>query len=224
MAFDLKVLGEVRGIFMDLLPTSRDDEQVQLSGQGEQLVAQAAAPYQEICRQGKMFWVNTIVDVAAVTTIPTTAVLLAIYNNENDGGRSLIIDQVWALVTTDAAANIKHAGVIACLGQVRETAPADQALTIKQCNGMGNTDTRVRTIISGTALPAGTGLAANWFPVGYSVNSGVASLPGYQIMVDVWGRYIVPPGRYFAVHVLASVSTIEAQMGIMWHEKVILNG
>jgi len=224
MAFDLKILGKVRGVVMDLLPTNRDNEQVHLSGQGEQLVANSAAMYQEINRQGKMYWTNTIVDVAAVVAIPTTAVLLALYNNENDGGRSLIIDQVWAMFTTDAAAGLKHAGIIGCLGQVREAVPADQALTIKQCNGMGNTDTRVRTIISGTALPATTGLAANWFPLGYSVNSAVASLPGYQISVDTFGKYIVPPGRYFALHVLASVNTIEAQVGIMWHEKVLLNG
>jgi hypothetical protein len=224
MAFDLKILGKVRGIFMDLLPTNREDEQLQLSGQGDLLVAHGAAPYQEIVRQGKSFWVNTTVDVAAVTAIPTTAVLMALYNNENDGGRSLIIDQVWAMCTTDAAAGLKHFGIICCLGTVREAVPADAALAIKQCNGMGNTDTRVRTIISGTALPAGTGIAANWFPVGNSNNSAVASLPGYQLTADVNGRYIVPPGRYFAIHVLGSVNTSEFQTGIMWHEKVLLNG
>ena len=224
MAFDLKILGKVRGIFMDLLPTNREDEQVQLTGQGEQLVANSAAMYQEICRQGKMFWTNTTTDNVAVTAIPTTGVLMAIYNNENDGGRSLIIDQVWAMITTDGAAALKHCGLIGCLGMVRETVPTDAALAIHQCNGMGNTDTRVRTTIFGTALPSGTGIAANWFPLGYSVNSAVAALPGYQIMVDVFGKYIVPPGRYFALNVLASVNTIEAQVGIMWHEKVLLNG
>ena len=224
MAFDLKILGKVRGIFMDILPTNREDEQVQLTGQGDLLVARGAAPYQEIVRQGKAFWVNTLVDNPGVTAIPTTAVLLALYNNENDGGRSLIIDQVWAMCTTDAQAALKHAGIICCLGTVRETVPADQALAIKQCNGMGNTDTRVRTIIAGTALPSGTGIAANWFPVGSSINSAVASLPGYQIMANVDGRYIVPPGRYFAINVLASLNNIEWQTGIVWHEKILLNG
>jgi hypothetical protein len=223
MAFDLKILGKVRGIFMDLLPTNREDEQIQLTGQGDLLVAHGAAPYQEVVRQGKAFWVNTTTDTPAVTAIPTVAVNLAIYNNENDGGRSLIIDQVWAMCTTDAAAGLKHMGMICCLGMTRVAVPADAALAIKQCNGMGNTDTRVRTITAGN-LDAVTGVAANWFPVGNSINSAVASLPGYQMTADVNGRYIVPPGRYFAIHVLGSVNTSEFQCGIAWHEKVLLNG
>ena len=170
-----------------------------------------------------MFWVNTTTNVAAVTAIPTTAVILALYNGENDGGRSYIIDQVWAMITTDGAANIKHAGLIGCLGQVREAIPTDAGLAIKQTNGMGNTDTRAKTLTS-TTVPGTTGIAANWFPLGYSVNSGVAALPGYQIMVDTFGKYLVPPGRYFALHLLASVNTISAQVGVMWHEKVLLNG
>jgi hypothetical protein len=224
MSFDLKVLGKVRGIFMDLLPTNREDEQVQVSGQGELLVAPGAAPYQEIVRQGKAFWVNTVVDNVAVTAIPTTGVLMALYNNENDGGRSLIIDQVWAMCTTQAQNALLHNGLICCLGTVRETPPADAALAIKQCNGMGNTDTRVRTILFGTVLPGTTGIAANWFPVGNSINSAVVSLPGFQIVANVDGRYIVPPGRYFAINVLGSRNDSEWQVGVVWHEKVLLNG
>jgi hypothetical protein len=224
MANDIKIMGVVRGTMMDLLATGREDQQPHLTGQGEQLVAAGAAPYQEIVRQGRSFLVNTTTAVATVTAIPTTAHALAIYNNEADGGRSLIIDRVWALFTVNTTAALQHVGIIGCLGLVRETAPTDAALGIKQMNGMGNTDTRVRTQLTGTALPAGTGIAANWFPIGPSINSAIASLPGFQITKEVDGRIIVPPGRFFALHTLGSHTTCSAQVGIEWTEKVILNG
>jgi hypothetical protein len=224
MANSFKFLGVVRGVMQDLLATGREDQQMHLSGQGEQLVAPAAAPYQEIVRQGRSFVVNTTSAIASVTALPSTAHGLALYNNESDGGRSYIIDRVWAMFTVNSGAALTHVGIIGCLGLVREAVPTDAALSIKQLNGMGNTDTRARTILAATALPAGTGITANWVALGPSINSAVNALPGFQQAVEVNGRIIVPPGRYFALHTLGSVTTSSAILGIEWTEKVILNG
>ncbi len=219
-----KIAGRVRGVFLDIFPTNREEEQVHLSGQAEQLIAPGAAPYQEIVRHGRSFWTNTTTAVASVTAIPTTAHGLAIFNANDDNGRSLIIDKVWALFTVNSTAALMHAGIIGVLGTVREAIPTDAALTIKQCNGMGNTDTKVRTILTGTALPAGTGLAANWFAIGPSVITAVNALPGFQQDVPIDGRIIVPPGRYFALHTLASHTTSSAILGVSWTEKLLLLG
>jgi hypothetical protein len=147
--------------------------------------------------------------------------MFAIYNNEPDGGRSLIIDWVAAqnVVSTAAAG---QANCLGLLGQVREAAPTDAALVIKRCNGMGGgaNDTRVRTILTATALPATTGLQTNWFPIGPSVGKpGVAATPGYGIWGAIQGGFIVPPGRYFAMHVIANVVGETFQGFIGWHEK-----
>ena len=224
MGYEAKILGYVRGLLLDNYPAGREDQQVHLDEQGAQLVSQSAAPYSEIVRQGRAFYVNTTTAVASLTALPTTAVTIALYNNEPDGGRSYIIDQVWALYTVNSA-TIPHCGIIANLGQTRAALPANSAMIPKKCNGMGPAyDTKAITIIGGTALDAITGLAINWFPLGQSVNAAVTSLPGFQQLVNVDGRYICPPGRYFAVHTLASAVTSSAQIGIVWHEKTITLG
>jgi hypothetical protein len=233
MSLQAKVFGKIRGIFLDLLPSNREDEQLHLSGQAEQLIAFGAAPYQEIVRQGRAFMANTTTAVATVTAVPSTAYGFAIWNGESDGGRSYIIDAVAALFTVNGGAALVHDGIIGCLGLVREAAPASPTgATPKQMNGMGNADTKVKVILAadnpygggaGTVL-ATTGIAGNWFPIGNSVNSAVNALPGYQIWQNVDGRIIVPPGRLFLLHTLGSVNTSSAQLYIWWHEKVILNG
>jgi hypothetical protein len=91
--------------------------------------------------------------------------------------------------------------------------------------GGGNGDTRARTVLTATALPAATGVAANWMPWGPAIGApGAAATPGDGLWAPVDGRIIVPPGRFFAMHVLADVvgSTFQAFIG--WHEKQIVLG
>lgn len=226
-----KFWGTVRGLINVRFPKQRKDQETHLTEEAELMQGQAAAPYSEVTRQ-KAFVIRTATAVAAVTAIPTTAVNLALYNNEPDGGRSYIIDEVWALVTVDAVATQKHAGIIACLGQTKVDPPTSPSTLIpRKMNGMGSPggtnpgkiDTKSYTVTA-TTIDAVTGVAANWFPLGGTVTSAVVSLPNYAIRVPVEGRYMIPPGRWFAVHVLASVTTISAQMGIIWHEKILTLG
>ena len=231
MGSETKILGKIRGIFLDLLPTNREEEQIPLSGQAEQLYAQGAAPYQEIVRQGRAFMANTTTAVATLTAVPSTAYGFAIWNGESDGGRSYIVDQIGALYTVNNAA-LPHVGIIACLGLVREGLPTCTNPVPKQMNGMGNADTKVKVILNadnpyaggaGTVLTT-TGIAGNWFPIGPSVNAAVTSLPGFQQVVNMDGRIIIPPGRLLLIHTLGSVNSSSAQLYIWWHEKVLLNG
>lgn len=225
---EMKILGRIRKLLegLDAESVGNNDEQVALNQQLEQLIAQGAAPYQEIVRMGRAFFTNTAAAIGAVVAIPTTAVMFAIFNNAEDGGRSLIIDWVGAtnVVSTAVATQAQLIGLV---GQVRETAPADAALVIKKLNGLGSgqNDTKVRTILNATPLPATSGLATNWFPLCQSVGKpGVAGTPGYGLFAELNGKIIVPPGRYFAMHVLASVVG-ETFLGyIAWHEKQLTLG
>jgi hypothetical protein len=218
---EVKVLGRVRKLLegLDAEPPGSSDEQIALTAQLEQLVAPGAAPFREITRMGRTFEVHTAAAIGAVVAIPTTAQMLALYNNEPDGGRSYVIDWV-AATNVVSTAVASQAQLLANIGQLREAAPTDAALTIKKLNGMGTgNDTKARTILNATALSAAMGLAANWFPLGPSVGKpGVAGTPGYGLWAPVDGRIIVPPGRFFAMHVLANVvgETFLAYMA--WHE------
>jgi hypothetical protein len=203
-----------------------DDEQATLSGQLEHMVAFGASPYEEIVRLGRAFYVNTTAAVAAAVAIPTVTGGLSLYNNEPDGGRSYFIDWV-AASNVASAATAAQAQMLAMVGQLRETAPADSGLTNKKMNGMGggSSDSKSRTILTGTALPATTGLATNWFPIGPSQikNSAVAT-PGYGLWVPVDGRLVISPGRYFSTHVLANVVGETFQLFIGWHERQVVLG
>jgi hypothetical protein len=220
--FDVRILGRIRKLLegIDAESVGADQEQVAMTQQLEQLVANGAAPYREIVKMGRAFFTSNTAGISAVVAIPTTAVMLAVYNNAPDGGRSLVIDWVAASGTAKTAA-AGQAQLLCCVGQLREAAPTDAALAIKKANGYGQAgpDTICRTIIAGTALPATTGVAANWIPMGPSIGfPGAAATPGHGLWAAVDGRIITPPGRYFAMHALADVvgSTFIGSIG--WHE------
>lgn len=203
-----------------------NEELIGLTAQLELLYAQGAAPYSEIVRIGRAFFIGTTTAVAAVVAIPTTAVMLALYNNAVDGARTLVIDWVAASgVAKTAAAGQNQLLVLP--GQIRETAPTNSALAAKKSNGYGGvaSDTVAISIVGGTALPAGTGVAANWIPFGSAVgNPGAGATPGLGLWAAVDGRFQVPPGRYFAMHVLADVVGSTFQGFIGWHEKQLVLG
>lgn len=218
---EIKAIGRIRKILEAMDAGSQgDDEQLTLTQQLELLIAQASAPYREIVRTGRAFYTGTTTAVAAVVAIPTTTSLFAIYNNDVDSGRTFVIDWVAASgVAKTAAAG--QAQLLVLPGQVRETPPTDAALAIKKANGLGTgqVDTRARTILTGTALPATTGVAANWIPLGPAAGApGAGATPGDGLWAAVDGRFLVPPGRYFAMSVLADVVGSTFQGFIGWHE------
>lgn len=222
MGMEMKVIGRVRKLLEAIDAASvSDDEQITLTEQLEQLIAAGSAPYAQICASGRSFQITTTTAVAAAAAIPTTTAGLSLYNGEPDGGRSYIIDFISANgVATAAAAG--HAQLLALIGQVREAVPANSALIAKKMNGLGGgtNDTKARTILTGTALPATTGIAADWFPVGPGLErAAAASLPGQGLYWAAEGRIIVPPGRYFAMQVLADTAASTFQNCIAWHEK-----
>jgi hypothetical protein len=221
-AVDSQIYGRVRKVLeaIDEEAQGSSPIEVTLTQQLELLIAQATAPYQEFVRPGRAFWTGTTVAVAGVVAIPTTAIMLALFNNDPDGGRSLVVDWVAAsgVAKTAAAGQQQLLGLI---GQLRETAPTTAGLSVKRRNGMGGaaSDTCALTTVGGTALPATTGLAANWFPLGPAVGSpGAAATPGHGAYHAVKGDIIVPPGRYFAMHVLSDVVGSTYQGFIGWHE------
>jgi hypothetical protein len=224
---EVKVIARIRKLLEGIDAGSvGDDEQLTVSGQLEQLIANGSSPYGEIVRLGRAFYVNTTVAVAAAVAIPTTTGGLSLYNNEPDGGRSYVIDWV-AASNVASAATAAQAQMIGLVGQVRETPPTDSGLVDKKCNGMGGgtSDTKSRTILTGTALPGTTGLATNWFPIGQSwiKNSAVAT-PGYGLWWPCDGRYVVSPGRYFSLQVVANVVGETFQLYIAWHERQLTLG
>jgi hypothetical protein len=222
---ETKFFGRIRQLLQGIDQASvGDDEQVALSEQLEQLVAISSSPYGEIIKIGRAFEVHTTSAVAAVVAVPTVAHLLGIWNGEADGGRSLIIDRTWALMAAGTAAAGQGA-IIGCLGQTRVASLATASLAINALNGNGGKDTKI--INTTTNLDAVTGVAGNWRLLpgqtgGQKVGAGAT--PGVYINAEVNGRIIVPPGRLFAISVLADVVGSTFTVGVEWHEKTIRLG
>jgi hypothetical protein len=232
MPTNLQIRARVRKLLEAIDASAQgDDEQCTMNQQRELLVALGSSQYGETVRAGRAFYTGTVTPVAAVAAIPTTACAMALYNNDADGGRSLVIDWVGfqcAVATTTLG---QQAQMICLLGQLRETAPTDAALAIKKANGLGSgtNDSKVRTIVSATALPATTtGIAANWFPVGQNTVkpalTATTATVGWGGYTELNGRFIVPPGRYFALHVLADTTTPTFNTFVGWHEKQVQLG
>lgn len=223
---EVKLLGRIRKLLEGIDAGSPgDEEQIATSGQLENYIAFGASSYEEIIRVGRSYYVNTTAAVAAGVAIPTTTGGVSLYNGEPEGGRSYIIDWV-AASNVASAATAAQAQMIGLIGQVREAIPTDAALTIKKLNSMGGSvDSRAKTILTATTLPATTGLATNWFPIGPSwiKNSAVAT-PGYGLWWPVDGRLILSPGRYFSLQVIANVVGETFQLYIAWHERQLLLG
>lgn len=224
---DALIKARLRKIFDGLdLGSEGDEETLVADGQRNLLIAMGNAPYLDINRIGRSFKLVTATAVASAAAIPTTTGGLSIYNNEPDNGRSYIIDFISATgIATAAAAG--HAQLLALVGQVREAIPTDSGLVPTKMNGLGggNVDTRARSILTGTALPATTGVANNWFPVGPGIERTVAtSVPGAGLFWAAEGRIIVPPGRYFSACVLADTAASTFQICIAWHEKLLKLG
>lgn len=222
---DANLIARVRQIAQGFDGGSSGDVQVlSLTEQYELLVAMGSSAYEETVRMGRSFEVHTTSAVAAVVAVPTTANLLSIYNAEPDGGRSLIIDRLWALMGAGTAA-AGQATILACLGQTRVAALATASLVQTALNGLGGKDSKV--INSTTALDAVTGVAGNWRVapgLKGGQKPGAGATPGVFADAEVNGRLIVPPGRLLALHVLADVVGSTFTVGAEWHEKLVKLG
>lgn len=222
---EIKIFGRIRQLLQGIDQASvGDDEQIALTEQLEQLVAMGSSPYGEIVKIGRAFETHTTSALAAVVAVPTTANMLSIWNGDAVGGRVLVIDRVWALMAVGTAA-AGQAALIGALGQSAVASLASASLAINALNGNGGKDTKATN--STTALDAVTGVAGNWrvLPGQTGGNkTGAAATPGVYINAEVNGRLLVPPGRLFAVHVLADVVGSTFTCGIEWHEKTMKLG
>lgn len=195
----------------------------------EMLVARGSAKYEDATRSGKRFSYRNTTGVAAVTAVPTIATNCAFFNSDPAGGRSIIVDAIFASAVGNAAGALGQYHIIYVLGQTDVRAavdlPAFTVLIPRKLNGLGPTsDTCVQIAIGGANLDAVTGVAVGWMPACTSVITAVTTLPGMHLWAQMDGRLIIPPGRLLGLHVMASQTTATWAMGIQWHEKVITLG
>lgn len=202
--------------------TSSTEVSAEGTPNGEALVAPGVAPYEEITRRGS-FNIITTTATASVVAPGTTTCGLGIGNTAADGGKSIIIDALFALNKVGHA-TLGQSALIYVLGQTRVAALAG-TLVVRKSNGYGaGADTVADCKAGGAILDAVTGVAIGWMPIGPTANMSVVSLPGCALFAPVDGRLILPPGRVMGIDVMSSNVENTWLIGAMWHERVLALG
>ncbi len=193
----------------------------QANAAGDALVAAGDSEFVEVNRRGNGFIVRSTTATAPVIALPTTTAGLGIFNQAPDGGKSIVIDSLFAIQITSAA-NLTQNGIIYVLGQTR-VAPFTSLLdTVRKGNGLGPETSTVALVKAGGAiLDSVTGVAIGWMPIETSVNSAVNSLIGVNLTAKVDGRLFIPPGRQFGINIMSSHNTGTWNVGMTWHEELL---
>jgi len=203
------------------VPGYADSAEIPPAGndRGEILLAQSLPERSELTRLGAS-WGAQIPTASAfpfVAAWPTTRAELVLNNGEPANGKSYIIDRCWMTNITSQAA----AQPYSLLGQL---APANLGIAVATDNAAilryqlaGKLKTyngNAKLALANTAFA----LTNLWFILGNNVMSPMTTNLGGSLEVNVYGRYIVPPGAAFCLAGLAGTAAGTAICGCEWHE------
>lgn len=174
-------------------------------------VAQRAAPYAEIARQGEMWSVMNTSALAALVVRPGTLSNLTLHNL--DDALSLVIVRAFFFNLVSTAAQARS-GLWLC-SHFKAAAPTASILVAKGATGKQISDAGLRVIVAVGATVADDG----WFPWGDSVDlEPTGILPGTQKDVDVNGKLIVPPLHAISTQVVSGVVGNTFTTGFMFYK------
>jgi len=187
-----------------------------MNPRGDLSVAQGLPPAAELVRMGDS-WAASIPTGSAFTHVaawPTTRAELLVKNSEPAGGKSYVLEAVWA---ANVATSIAAASAYTIVGQLvaqHVTDVTDNTAVLRQslC-GKSAYSGRARFAIANTAY----GVASQWQVLGPSPTSAAASI-GVAAYVDLRGLWIVPPDSIFLLNLVVGTATGTASIGLLWHE------
>jgi len=197
----------------------RDDtsvKELEANEKGELLFTQGLPPYTEMSRLGNGFSGIATAAVAALVDRPSTTAAVTLWNGENAGGKSYIIDRAFThqLVSTAVEA---RACIWICVHPIGMTKPATSPIAASAKHMVGHTG----NLYNGRGVfDIGLGCVDNgWYPWGGSVSiETVGILAGAQISVDIKGRIIIPPTAGISIQVVASLTGDTFCSGLSWYE------
>lgn len=210
------LLGQVR---KTAVPTYGDSEgkAPAVNDRGELIVSNGLPDRAELTRLGRTFE-RAIPTGSAFTHVaawPTTRAELVLKNGEVAGGKSYILDAVWA---ANAATSITAASAYTMLGQIVNSHATDvtdnTAVLTWNRAGVGTYSSLSKCAVNNTAY----GIASKWSVLPVAQAAGAAASIGLAAYADLWGSWILPPGAIFLANLITGTATGTAIMGIVWHE------
>ena len=208
-----KIGAAVRKLFAPEYPDGYP-QQPQVNNRGDLIVVQGLPPFAELTRLGQAWSVAIATGsaFAPVAAWPTTLANIVLYNGNPAGGKSLVIDSIWASAITSIAAassftllaQISNAGVAAPTNDTAQLITGKAGLTYA---GLA------KRAVANTAFM----IANKWTVVGQSSGHPATAI-GAGAFADIAGRLIVPPGACLGVNVVASTAAGTMVQGIDWYE------
>lgn len=215
-----QALGMVRSTFT---PNYGDgvDPLLAVNSRGDLSVAFGLSSLADIVRLGKT-WQLSIATGNAFTHVaawPTTRAELVLYNGEPTGGRSYVVESVWA---ANVATSIAVASAYTILAQIVPSSSTaitdDAAQLITSRRGKAAYDGMAKKAVANTAYA----VASKWEVLGSS-GTPAASI-GSATFVDTKGGLIVPPGGCLCLNLVTGTATGTASIGVVWTEAQLALG
>ena len=193
-----------------------EEKAVAVSNAGDLYAIQAAAPYAELTRLGGGYSAIATAAVVGLVVRPSTVAQFTVWNGEDAGGKSYVIDRLFThnLVSTGA---LSFYGIWACLHPAGMTNPGED-IAASATNVTGNSG---KAYTGNAIVGVGETIVDNgWYPWTTSTPVTTATvLPGSHLTANVEGRLIVPPQGGLSLTVVCSLaSTVTFTTGCSWYE------
>jgi hypothetical protein len=186
---------------------------VALNQLGELLVAAGLPPYTEMVRKGKAWATMSTSAVAGLVVRPTTVAALELWNGNNVGGPSLIVDRLFYfnLVSTNVVEGFSGWAQVTA----SKAAPSSASLVTRGASGKPYNGSVVNAV-GATVIDSG------WFPWTQAYQKGAGGVvPFGAVVANVEGRLIVPPQCSLCLHVVSSLVGQTFTQGASWFEEQI---
>lgn len=147
---------------------------------------------------------------AALVVRPSTVAAITVWNGENQGGKSLVVDRIFShsLVTTAAEG---YGGMWYCV-HLEMTKPTKDILLLRGSGDGRESGAGVVTVDAGATV-----LDDGWFPCGGNIQAEATGvLPCGNLEWETNGRLIVPPRHGISVQVVSSDVGETYTSGLSW--------
>lgn len=194
---------------------SGEEIDIRATRQGSLEVAQMLPAGTLITARGESYIAIATAVIAFIVDEPDTAAMLTLYNGEADGGKSYVIERIFAYCDVGTTAEARFA-LWACVHPIGRAADSAEITLINNARGAA-----LGTSYGGNAKLDNAATVTNdgWSPWSGSKDISLGNtLGGSAIVVNVRGRMIVPPSAAVSLSVVSTSTGETGVTGFHWHE------
>lgn len=169
-----------------------------------------------LVNKGDVWGFHDTTSVTFLTTVPTTASLELLHNNEPSGGKSYcLMAATMHILTAGAAATEDFTLFGAALTSPETTLPTNDFTTRYNLKAGQPAPGSSRSIVDRALTLA---IAPNWVPLGGANRTSAVNDDGYGILVPLGHLgFVLPPGQEFALTVVGTAAGT-GTLGLIWAE------